>query len=440
MAALATAVADLQTARAAALTAAPSAVPKLDAAIAEVLAVGSLPTWVPAVGTIANVGLNKLIDVDPCPAGNCAWSGITKQGNIWNDTGVAWAPQLGTMGSFVWGGGGHNDYYGTEVYRYDVETRLVSRLTNPDPLTFGRATSPPLPLGDISIGYHCDALNGEVWADATYTTTKQNVPASGHLYGYQVVVPVGDAGSLVTVARPALTPVGSRHARRAHIIDLAKQVAAGPSASLWERASADLNPSKVPAYGGACYDPVRNCIWGTESTQTLGGVYRLNLASRKWDYFSMLPQFSCYYGTVMYAPEFDKVVYFRRYATGTVMMWFDPATPKTRVANVTGDIPPHDATNSPLGGGADWCSDLPGGPGFVYYAGGGGFDCYAAQPSADLLTWTFTKYTLTGDAPAIQLSPPNCTHLHRFVYAPTARCFLWFASRGAAVNAWRLFN
>ena len=48
-----------------------------------------------------------------------AWSGAT------------FVPSLGVYGSIILFGGGHTDYLGNEVYRYDVETRLFTRLTSP---------------------------------------------------------------------------------------------------------------------------------------------------------------------------------------------------------------------------------------------------------------------------------------------------------------------
>lgn len=47
--------------------------------------------------------------------------------------GGAFAKLLGTFGSFITMGGGHGDYQGNEVYRFDVDTRTWTRLSDPYP-------------------------------------------------------------------------------------------------------------------------------------------------------------------------------------------------------------------------------------------------------------------------------------------------------------------
>jgi len=399
------------------------------------------PSWTPAVGSIANVSLNAMSDVNPCPANNCSYSGVTKQGSEYNDTGVVYAPKLGAMGSIICTGGGHNDYYGNEVYRYDIATRLFSRITEPHGVV--QATSPPLAAGDTNIGNHTDRLYGELWADNTFTTTLQNQPGSSHNYGYQVIVPIGPRGTLITLSRPVLTPNGVC-GRMAHSLDLDAQVNGGSATSLWQRAASSLCPSPVPAFGGAVYDALRNRVWGTASTGTNGTMYYLDLVSRTWTMTTTA--LGGFYGTLMRSEAVDRMVYFRRYVDGYQLKIVNPNTGAITQPTAIGDMPPYDSTNSPLGGGSDWCVDLPGGEGFVYYNGGGGNVVHVCRPGVnfDSDPWTFTAQTLTpvtsGDAPAIQYSPPNCTHLHRFVYVPALRCFLWFASTTAPVNAWRLFS
>jgi hypothetical protein len=411
----------------------------------------SVPSFVPAVGTIANISLNRMADVNPCPSNACSYSGVSKQSSVFNDTGVVYAPKMGSLGSIIVTGGGHNDYYGSEVYRYDFATQLWTRITEPHNVM--QATS------GASLGLHADRILGEQWADTTWTTTLQNQPSAGHLYGYQVIIPVGAKDSLVTLARPALTPAGNPHGRIAHILDLAAQVAGGPATSLWQRVTSNLNLSTVPAYGGAVYDALRNRIWGTQSTGSSGAMYFLDLVTGAWTMTSIT--MGAFYGTLMRSETQDRMIYMRNYSpvsgtdfnTGNMIVIINPnltgAGAVSRISNiasrVTGTPPPYDATNSPLGGGAEWCEDLPGGPGIVYYAGGGGNDVYICQPTGDFNTgvWNWTSQTLTpvtpADNPAVQLSPANCTHLHRFVYIPVLRCFVWVAGNGAQVNAWRLF-
>lgn len=79
-----------------------------------------------------SISLNTIADVDPCPQRNCAWSGIEGQVAVvdaWN--GGIYASGLGVFGSLIYAGGGHNAYYGNEIYAFDFETLRWSRLNAP---------------------------------------------------------------------------------------------------------------------------------------------------------------------------------------------------------------------------------------------------------------------------------------------------------------------
>jgi hypothetical protein len=100
------------------------------------------PEWVLdiAPGTWAEISRNVLADVDPArdPKINPnypsapPWRGATGQKgviNAWN--GGAFASRVGRLGSLVVFGGGHNDYFGNEIYAFDLEQRTWRRLTDP---------------------------------------------------------------------------------------------------------------------------------------------------------------------------------------------------------------------------------------------------------------------------------------------------------------------
>lgn len=100
------------------------------------------PDWVLAMqpGTWAQVGSNSIRDVDPQedPAANpnypnsAPWRGNTGLAavmNAWN--GGALASRYGAKGSLIVHGGGHQDYYGNEIYAFDFGSRTWSRVTNP---------------------------------------------------------------------------------------------------------------------------------------------------------------------------------------------------------------------------------------------------------------------------------------------------------------------
>ncbi len=98
------------------------------------------PEWVRQIapGTWAAVSLNTLADVDPARdrdanpfhPGPPAWRdnqpAVT---GAWN--GGAYASGYGSAGALIVAGGGHTDYYGNEVYAFDLASRRWQRLTNP---------------------------------------------------------------------------------------------------------------------------------------------------------------------------------------------------------------------------------------------------------------------------------------------------------------------
>jgi len=111
---------------------------------------GPAPDWVKAIapGTWAEVSLNTLRDVDPArdpqvnPNHPDAPPWKDRQSAVlgaWN--GGAFASRYGTSGALIVAGGGHADYYGNEVYAFDLASRRWQRLTNP-------YASPSFPVED----------------------------------------------------------------------------------------------------------------------------------------------------------------------------------------------------------------------------------------------------------------------------------------------------
>ena len=74
---------------------------------------------------------DTLADVDPCPRRNCVYSAIMGQGGVLAYSGMAFTPELGKRGSLVLTGGGHGDYFGNEVYVFDLATNRWRRINNP---------------------------------------------------------------------------------------------------------------------------------------------------------------------------------------------------------------------------------------------------------------------------------------------------------------------
>jgi len=100
------------------------------------------PDWVKKItpGTWAEVSLNTLADLNPArdPEVNPNYPAsppwIDNQRAVldaWN--GGAFAAGYGQSGALIVFGGGHTDYYGNEVYAFDLASQRWERLTNPYP-------------------------------------------------------------------------------------------------------------------------------------------------------------------------------------------------------------------------------------------------------------------------------------------------------------------
>ncbi|MCS6798244.1 MAG: hypothetical protein NZ898_06910 [Myxococcota bacterium] len=93
----------------------------------------SQPDWddlVPGRWTV--VSRNTIRDVDPCPMRRCSYSAVEGISGVIDDwNGGAFASRHGELGTLLVWGGGHNGYFGSEVYGFDLATGLWRRLSEP---------------------------------------------------------------------------------------------------------------------------------------------------------------------------------------------------------------------------------------------------------------------------------------------------------------------
>jgi len=158
--------------------------------------------------------------------GRCGFPALTEG---WN--GAVFASQFGASGSMVLFGGGHDDYFGSDVHAFDLSSRQWSR---------------------ISDGYVSGARNeygaGAVYPDAVYP---DGSPLPPHTYGYVQYDPAGNDYLLLkgqTELGPDVkaTPI-------AHMFDL--------DSSRWRRGP--RHPSAILGSGGwTTWDPARKILWG----------------------------------------------------------------------------------------------------------------------------------------------------------------------------------
>jgi len=216
----------------------------LGSAVAEATRLSSVvaapaPDWVLAIkpGTWVEIGTNTLSDVDPAqdPAANPAypssppWRGATGQKavvNAWN--GGAFAANLGRLGSLVVFGGGHNDYFGNEVYAFDLEELRWRRLTDPFPAS-----------RDTLTAFYEDAE----FADGS--------PVPPHTYDYVDYHPGTNSFVLLRGVQQLGVSGGSFSGSPAHMLSFGDHK--------WRRSP----PSAAPygSSGWSAYDALRDVFW-----------------------------------------------------------------------------------------------------------------------------------------------------------------------------------
>jgi hypothetical protein len=132
------------------------------------------PAWAQQMqpGTWRAIGVNTISDVDPRHDSSAnpnypndpPWAGDTGQQSVtiaWNGGALATGYPAGGKGSLIAWGGGHRDYYGNEVYAFDLATQRWSRLSDPFrnvsfPVTDGIWSdgTPSVPHTYSLVGYH----------------------------------------------------------------------------------------------------------------------------------------------------------------------------------------------------------------------------------------------------------------------------------------------
>src|SRR5215471_8240056 len=99
--------------------------------------------------------------------GQCGFWAITE---AWN--GAVFASRFGASGSMIVFGGGHNDYFGSDVHAFDLASREWRRISD----------------GYVG-GGDCDYGSGAIYPDSVYP---DGSPLPPHTYGYVQYDPVGN--------------------------------------------------------------------------------------------------------------------------------------------------------------------------------------------------------------------------------------------------------
>jgi hypothetical protein len=171
------------------------------------------------------------------------WSGklgIVAVTEAWN--GAVWASGFGASGSMILFGGGHNDYFGSDVHAFDLASRRWSRLT--DGFTAGR----PEEYG-----------RGAVYTDSCYP---DGSPLPPHTYGYVQYDPQGN--DLILIKGQLELGPDVRSVAIPHLLNL----------DTLEWRHGPRHPSAILDSGGwSAWDSRRRIVWGNSGDDGGGNAF-----------------------------------------------------------------------------------------------------------------------------------------------------------------------
>ena len=320
---------------------------------------GNAPSWAQAIkpGTWAAIGYNRISDVDPANDANAnpnypnspPWRGNTGQASVtttWNGGALATGYPTGGKGSLIAWGGGHKDYYGNEVYAFDLEGQRWSRLTNPYPNT-------TFPVTD------------GIWPDGT-----PSVPHTYSMAGYHPIT-----NSFVSLT----TQVSNQPSRAAVPVffdfDTMK----------WRRGP--RNSSSVNTGGWAVYDPSRDAWWAEGgSTGTAFARYSMNGDGSSGTWTNYSAHFSALDSRAARHPVHDILVVttFRQNSNMYAIDLKNPGAAPVQLAQ--GGSPPARSGQH----GWEWSEAL---SAFVYWSSGDGVYQVASPSNWRSGTWNWSRLT-----------------------------------------------
>ena len=345
-----------------------------DAEVPDVIA--SLPylEWRP-------ISLNTIRDVDPCPESRCAWSAVEGQSGVINDwTGGAFATEEGGLGGLVYWGGGHNGYYGTEVYFFDLATLTWQRRgTTTDGMTSGDATT-------FGLDAHCRFWDGN--------------PIPFHTFESPMYDSARNRFWVLTVADVVSHPPGSVDGCSSN-----RPAAFDFATDRWIDATAE-GPLSFK-HAATAYDSERDLFWG----------YTANTPATLVSYDPATDAFTVYErdsaiatglsGAIDPVRDLFVVLDFRVDPRIRVRQLNDPEAPAVFVER-TGDTEIEAHTQL----GFEWSPEL---AAFVVWKAHR--DIYLLTPPGawDSEPWTWTRLTLGGDDPGEPVNGPYS----KFQYVPS---------------------
>jgi hypothetical protein len=286
-------------------------------------------------------------------AADGAWGGNSGADAVFESWNSAAVVDYGDYGAMVFWGGGHDDYYGNEVYLFDLGTLLFSRLNEPS------ASGAPWP--------------GTTFPNGLLPDGTPNVP---HTYNFIT----SRGGEFITARRQVF------HSPSTPICRVSRF---NTSTLAWTNSLAThgIDPGQND---GVCYDQTRNGLWMLECSPVGWAFYDID-ADVWTSYTAPTGNFGPGAGPV-YVPGKDAVIFF---PITTTARGLDPASPNSNPVNlpISGSQPAFSTGDM-----ACWSANL---GAIVYYTQGNSIYLFT-PPAGDWRTgtWTWSQRSVSGSAGA----------------------------------------
>ena len=374
-----------------------------------------LPDWMPAPGEIANISLNTIADVQPCPDGRCVYAGSQGVQGLFAWCGGAIIQHQGPYGVLMHWGGGHHAYYGNEPYEFNIETRRWLRLKEP--------------------GLYGPNEDGRIDSWGQY---KEGEPAAPHTYrGAFGLGPEHGGGPLGSLVQIGLAAIGGASLVRlgSFRFDRARKV--------WTKYAKTLSPSAI-SYAPVAFDTLNGKFYAaaTREASWVPVIQVLDCRSLEWSQYRVAQPASLFhtYSIMDYCPKFDCLVLIRiAHGGATPQMPQVWTVPCARLEDGWSQR----ATNSfdgdlIAGHSMNWASFL---GKFALYNAAGENVVHYLQPPVDIGgRWQWSKEFFRGAAPDAATKSRGHGYTpsyNRFNAVERLQCFAWYARANGPVQLWR---
>jgi hypothetical protein len=379
------------------------------------------PGWLPASGAMGRVNLNQLVNVADSTNSD-SFLTDTDLANTLNTYGsTVFCKDYGPLGSILIFGGGHNDRINNAVYRYDIYTRLFSRISNGTPIPIRSlsfdAVSGSEPVGAIANPW------AEYWTDNSRTAVITGKCGPPHTYGNLQYVPASAAGN----TNGFLVLMGG-WSFGAHMVDLDN-----PSAG-WGRCGAlftDALPStQISGYGSTLWDSSRSklvCYPFNGSAQS--NTVTLSFPAKTVG--TTVAYMNSYYSVSRYMAADDLYVCMNLYDAGNPPIFYvhDPVTGTITTAAQSGTLPT--ARFYTL----EWDEQHR----RVVGWDGASTTLWVCTPPSNPRTgsWVWSSLSFTNSDPVVQQTGANLMY-DRLHYVPGLQAFFAVVRVDGPVQCWKL--